>query len=137
MDSFKKDAESFVRYITSSAKVVEKLFKPGLASIEKTREKAMELLKDSSPETVKNFYEFLIKTLETGFFEFFRSEDFNEALKTNFEVFNDFRTRHFEVLGSLLHVTPQAEPVGGVKADTLPKTAEKPCNIPQPNKTGK
>ncbi|MHC4661606.1 MAG: hypothetical protein ACYS8W_07945 [Planctomycetota bacterium] len=128
-DNVKKDADSFLKYITSTADVFTKIYRPGLETIEQSGKKAGEILKDGSPESLKKFYEHLLKNLETGFFGFFKSNDFNTALRTNFDSFLDFRTRHFEMLESMLHMNPVfAEQVKSgtdtPKATTKPKTGK-------------
>ncbi|TET32754.1 MAG: hypothetical protein E3J72_18840 [Planctomycetota bacterium] len=106
VEKLKKDADSFFKYINSSAEFYSTLYKPGIEAIEETAEQATELFKDLTPDSFRKFYDNLLKSLEMKFFELFKSKGFGEAMKENLNASLEFRTRHTEMIETMLKETP-------------------------------
>jgi hypothetical protein len=135
----KNEADSFFSYITASNEVFVNLYKSGLDSITEAGKKAEGLLKDASPDNIRDFYGYLVESLDKDFFGFFKSKQFNDALNANFNAFQEFRTKHIEMLQSVFSnanfntlgkeskITPK-----GADAQKQPKP--KTGKITQPNK---
>ncbi|MHC4662370.1 MAG: poly(R)-hydroxyalkanoic acid synthase subunit PhaE [Planctomycetota bacterium] len=106
IETLKKDADSFFNYMTASAEFYTTLYKPGMEAIEATGKEASELYRDMSPDSYRKFYNFLLKNLEMKFFELFKSKGFGEVLKSTLNASLEFRTRHFEMIETMLKETP-------------------------------
>lgn len=106
VETLKKDADSFFKYVNASAQFYSTLYKPGIEAIEEAAAQASELFKNHSPESFRMFYDKLLKSLEMKFFELFKSKDFGEAMKENLNASLEYKTRHREMIETLLKETP-------------------------------
>lgn len=106
VEKLKQDADSFLNYAGALAEFYVNMYEPGIDALEDIGAKGADILGGGSPEEMRQFYGFLIETLEKRFFELFKSPAFGETLKTVLNASLEYRKRHFDMMEELLKETP-------------------------------
>lgn len=106
IEKLKRDVDSFISYAGAIAEFYVNMYEPGIDALEDIGQKGADILGEGSPEKVREFYGFLIDTLEKRFFELFKSPAFGETLKTVLSASLEFRKRHHDMIEELLSDTP-------------------------------
>lgn len=106
VEKLKQDVDSFLSYAGAIAEFYVNMYEPGIDALEDVGKKGADILGGGSPEEIRQFYGFLIETLEKRFFELFKSPAFGETLKSVLSASLEFRRRHFDMMEELLKETP-------------------------------
>ena len=106
VEKLKQDVDSFINYAGAIAEFYVNMYEPGIDALEDVGKKGADIIGEGSPEKIREFYGFLIETLEKRFFELFKSPAFGETLKTVLSASLEFRKRHFDMLEEVLSDTP-------------------------------